>query len=173
MEAVLGLVPGRGLRAVEDVGGDLFAEVRGQAVQDDCLRVGEPEQLGVDAVAGEVAGAPLLLVFLALLVDLGAGKVDGVAAELLNRRSSSSMLWRCETGPVLPMIAPARVPWSLLHEAAPGSAGVTANGVEEGQVLLSQGFRCLELFDTGTFETAVRESLGALRREINPEGALA
>jgi 2-dehydro-3-deoxyglucarate aldolase/4-hydroxy-2-oxoheptanedioate aldolase len=53
------------------------------------------------------------------------------------------------------------------------AAGVTAGSVNEGRVLLSQGFRCLELFDIGMFETAVRDSLSALRREVDPEGAVA
>src|SRR5580765_4228062 len=65
VEAVLGLVPGCALRAVQDILGDLVAEVRRQAMEDDRVRVGEREQLAVNPVVGEVPGAPLALVLLA------------------------------------------------------------------------------------------------------------
>src|SRR6476620_2081384 len=64
VQPVLGLVPDGGVLAVEDVGGDLLAGVRGQAVQDDGAVLGGGEQVGVELERGEV-GAPaggLLLV---------------------------------------------------------------------------------------------------------------
>ena len=61
MQPVLGLVEDRRLRAVDDLLGDLLAVVRGKAVQDERLLAGLAHELRVDAVAGEVAPAPLVL----------------------------------------------------------------------------------------------------------------
>ena len=64
MQAVLGLVPDRRLRAVDDGSGDLLAAVCGQTVQDD--RVGSRcgQSLLVEGVRREVLQA-----LLAFLVD--------------------------------------------------------------------------------------------------------
>ena len=64
VQPVLGLVPDDALRAVDDLGRDLLAPVRRQAVQDDCSRVGEGHRGRVDGVRDErrrtVAGLGLL-----------------------------------------------------------------------------------------------------------------
>src|SRR5215218_767865 len=53
MQAVLGLVPDGGLLAVEDLGGDLFAGVGGEAVEDDRTVLGGGEEVGVELERGE------------------------------------------------------------------------------------------------------------------------
>src|SRR5687768_15787705 len=65
VQAVLGLVPDGAARAVEDVGGDLLARVRREAVEDDRLGIGELEQLLVNGVARERGEARLALGLLA------------------------------------------------------------------------------------------------------------
>ncbi len=57
--AVLGLVPDALARAVEDLGGDLLAGVRGQVVHRERARRGGVEQRVVDAVAGQRRAALL------------------------------------------------------------------------------------------------------------------
>jgi endonuclease/exonuclease/phosphatase family metal-dependent hydrolase len=61
VEAVLRLVPDDGTLAVEDLGGDLLAGMRRQAVQDDGAVLGRREQVGVEAERSEVGAAALRL----------------------------------------------------------------------------------------------------------------
>src|SRR2546429_1571177 len=65
MQAVLGLVPDGGVGAVEDLLRYLLAVVGGQAVEDDRVAGGEPDELVVDSVAREVAQPTLTLLVLA------------------------------------------------------------------------------------------------------------
>ena len=53
--SVLGLIPDALALPVEDLGGDLLARVRGQAVQRDGVRRGAVEQRVVDAVGRQCA----------------------------------------------------------------------------------------------------------------------
>src|ERR687888_1482379 len=89
MEAVLRLVPDGRLRSVEHLLGDLLPVVRRQAVEDDCAVAGEPDELLVDAEAGEVAEPPLALFLLpharpdVRVEDIGAaGRLARIVEEL-------------------------------------------------------------------------------------------
>ncbi len=53
MEAVFGFVPYATLRAVDHLGGDFLASVRGEAVKEDRVRFGPLHEAGVDRVAGK------------------------------------------------------------------------------------------------------------------------
>src|SRR6266516_2310536 len=65
MKTVLGLVPDGRPRPVQDALGDLLAVMRGQAMEHDHFVVCPRNELGVDAVAGEVAEPALALLLLA------------------------------------------------------------------------------------------------------------
>src|SRR4029079_18546191 len=79
VQAVLGFVPDRRPRPVEDVFGDLLAVVGGEAVEDARMLVREADESLVDAEPGQVAQPPLALVLLAHarpdvgVEDVGAG----------------------------------------------------------------------------------------------------
>src|SRR3989442_8507480 len=53
VQPVFGFVPDARLRALDDLGGDLFAAVRREAVQEDGLAIRELHQVGVHRVAPE------------------------------------------------------------------------------------------------------------------------
>src|SRR5439155_22230384 len=65
VQAIFGLVEDGGLRAVDDLLGDLLAVVRRQAVEDERLLTGCAQETGVDPVTGEIPGATLLLSLMA------------------------------------------------------------------------------------------------------------
>src|SRR4029078_1947922 len=65
MTAVLVLVPHSRLRRVENVFRNLLAVVRGEAVQDDCIRARASHEFSIDAEAGQILQPPAPLVLLA------------------------------------------------------------------------------------------------------------
>ena len=65
VQSVLRLVEDDRLRTVDDLGGDLLAAMRGQAVHDDGVGPRQAENVGVDLIGAEVALALRLLALLA------------------------------------------------------------------------------------------------------------
>src|SRR6476646_5803898 len=65
VKAVLGLVPDRRLRPIENVFRDLLAVVGGKAVEDDCIRACSSDEFSIDAEAGQILQPLVPLILLA------------------------------------------------------------------------------------------------------------
>ena len=85
VQAVLGLVEHHRLRAVDHLVGDLLAAMRGQAVHEDRLRLGERHQLGIDLI-----GLEQIVAMLAVLV---AHRHPGVGDDAIGAATAASGSW--------------------------------------------------------------------------------